>query len=121
MARTPMMTSGVPRGYANHKSPEAWRYRQFCLAKVARYGKLSGDALIILREAALCTIELERLHTQAEHAHLKNRRRDASRLARTIASARKQLLDLERRLEELAVHGNRTPQAREIFNSGDAA
>lgn len=95
------LSSGVPRAYRDHRKPDARRYREYCAAKIARYGKLPADARPILREAGLATIELERLHELAEHAWAKNRRKDANRLRRAIRVTQAQLLAMERRLEEL--------------------
>jgi hypothetical protein len=94
----------IPRGFKDHRSVVAKRYRTYCLAIQAQWGPLPEVALPILREAGLAVVELERLAADLEAARhrTKNSRRDASRVRRQQFMLREQLGRLEHRIEELA-------------------
>ncbi len=114
------LTGRIPRGLQNHKSPEGRRYGAYCRAKIARYGPLPADALPILREAGLATLELERLHQLKEAAKARHRKGDETRLRRQIRSERVQLIFLERRLDELAgSNGHQGPRIEDLMNLPD--
>jgi len=102
----------IPRAFRTHKTPEGAAYGSYCRAKLARLGPLGKDAMPILRECGIVTIDLARVRADLEAARDKpNRRRQVRQLQRTSASLRGQLLALERRLEELA-NGHRTLAGR---------
>ena len=92
----------IPRGYPDHRRAEAWRYRAYCTAIQAAWGPLPPVALLALREAGRIAVELERLGNDLETARRRKRRKDASRIRRQQTSMRAQLLNYERRIEELA-------------------
>lgn len=103
---------GVPRAFANHKTPEGAAYRRYVTAILARLGPLPADAATTLREAGRLAVELQCMGAELEAARGRVRRRaaarrDASRLRRQMVPMRTQLLTLERRLEELAASAPR--------------
>jgi hypothetical protein len=102
------LRGGIPRAYANHKTPQGWAYSAYARAKLARLGPLPRDAMPTLREAARVAIELELLgHRQdALRAMRRPRRAELRRLGSEARKMRVQLLLLERRLEEVAANGN---------------
>ena len=102
MARSRALVGGIPRAFRSHKTPEGAAYRVYCQSMLARLGKLPTSAWPTLREAGRLTIELGAMGEELEAARARRRRRDVARLRRAMIPARTQLLNMERRLEELA-------------------
>lgn len=96
------LRGGIPRAFANHKTPDGAAYRAYVTAIVRQLGTLPDQAATTLREAGRLSVELNRTGQELEAATARRRRRDASRLRRQMIPMRTQLLTLERRLEELA-------------------
>lgn len=97
----------IPRAFTSHRTPEGAAYGAYCRGKLARLGPLPPDAMPILREAGIITVELPRIHREAGAPKLG--RRDRARLRRQAIILRSQLVTLERHLQELARrngHGN---------------
>lgn len=107
------LRGGIPRAFENHRSADGYAYGRYARAKVARLGPLPADAAPWLKEAALLTIRLDRLHTEEQEvrAALRNgagrrareqARATQARLERRAARLRASLDAAERRLEALA-------------------
>jgi hypothetical protein len=97
------LRGGIPRALRSHRTPEGAAYGTYCRAKLDRLGPLPKDAMPTLREAGLVILELSRIHRESEAPRL--RRRDRARLRRQAVILRSQLVQLEKRLEELAQDG----------------
>jgi hypothetical protein len=93
---------GIPRAFKTHKSPQGRLYSAYCRAKLARYGPLAKDALLILREAGRTVVQLDWLNRECDHAMERRRLSDCRRFRREIKVSRFMLLRLEQQLERLA-------------------
>lgn len=120
------LRGGIPRAFGNHRSAEGYAYGRYARAKVERLGSLPPDAAPWLKEAALLTLRLDRLHGEEQEvqAVLKNgagrRAREKSRatlarLERRAARLRLALEAAEARLEELAARERPGPSLRELL------
>lgn len=107
MRRLRSPIGAIPRGFLDHRTASAQRYRGYCVAIQAQWGPLPAVALPTLREAGRAAVELERLGHDLELARGRNQRRDAARIRRQQFMLREQLGRLERRLEELSVSNKR--------------
>jgi hypothetical protein len=99
----------IPRGFPDHRTMDAKRYRTYCLAQQAAWGPFPAIALPTLREAGRAAVELERLGHDLEAFRLRNRRREAARTRKQQFMLREQLARLERRLEELSTKDAHDP------------
>lgn len=99
-------TGQIPRAFKNHRNPKGYAYRTYLEGILTRLGPLPADARPTLREAGRLTVDLEAMGFELDTARELHRRRDVARLRRQMASARAQLMKLERRLEEFANHGS---------------
>lgn len=98
---------GVPRAFANHKTPEGAAYRTYVTAILARL-TLPADAMTTLREAGRLAVELQCAGAELEAERRGHKaRRVIARLRRQMVTMRTQLLTMERRLEELAASAPR--------------
>ena len=107
------LAGGIPRAFKSHKTPEGHAYRLYVTAIVRRLGDLPADARPTLREVGRLSVELAALGFELEQARTRKRRREVSRLRRAMVPMRTQLVNMERRLEELARSNGhrRTPMA----------
>lgn len=94
------LKGGIPRGYSDHRRPEARAYASYLRALVTRFGELPPDVTPLVREAGRLAVDLERLALALEAAVAARRRRDQARIRRQRTIALSQLLTLEQRLEE---------------------
>lgn len=102
------LRGGIPRALPDHRTANGVQYGRYCRAVVKRLGKLGRDAMPTLEEAGLAVLDLRRLRVEIAAAQARpNRRREVRRLERDRGRLRRQLLDLERRLEELATRDGR--------------
>ena len=92
----------IPRAFRNHRTPEGYAFRVYCLAAQAQWGPLPAVARVTLKEAGRASVELERLAVALEAATARKQRRECARLRKQTFMLREQLARLERRLEELA-------------------
>jgi hypothetical protein len=94
----------IPRAYRDHRRVDGIRYRVYVTALLARLGgPLDAAAMGTVRQAGILSVELENMGRELEEAKRRRRRRDLGRLRRQMIPMRSQLLNYERRLEELAV------------------
>lgn len=96
------LRGGIPRAFRSHKSAEGAAYRAYVRSWLQQLGPLPAHLLPTLREAGRLTVELAAIGTELETARQRKRRRDIARLRRSMIPMRTQLLNLERRLEEVA-------------------
>ena len=101
------LKGAIPRGFADHRSTVAKRYRVYCEAIQAQYGPLPAIALPALKEAGRAFVELDRLAADLERARQRRRVRDARAIRKQQFMLREQLARLEVRLEAWA--GKRRP------------
>lgn len=92
----------ILRAYKSHRSPEGALFGSYCRAKIARYDKLPKDALVILREAGRCVVEIDWLGRELDAATHNRKLTMARRLRRELRNARFILEKLELRFEKLA-------------------
>ena len=96
------LRGGIPRAFKSHKTPEGEAYGDYCRALLARVGTLPRSAMPTLKAAGHLVVELDRLTTDLDTARQGRRKRDQNRIRRAMVIARTQLLNVEKRLEELA-------------------
>src|SRR5258708_3062846 len=96
------LSGGIPRGFRGHRSHDGREYRAYCRSFIAQHGQLPAYATPTLREAGRCSVELGRLGLALDDALTRRRRRDAARIRRQLVTLRSQLVNRERRLEEVA-------------------
>jgi hypothetical protein len=96
------LRGGISRAFRDHRTPEARRYRGYCLDFIDRVGALPRSAWPSLKAAGVAVVELDRLTLDLDVARAGRRRRDQNRIRRQMVILRTQLVTLERRLEELA-------------------
>lgn len=91
----------IPRGFADHRTTVARRYREYCETVQAAWGPLPQVALRTLREAGLTAMTLDQLGADLEQVGNRNRRK-AAQIRREQFKFREQLARLESRLKENA-------------------
>ena len=95
MRRLRAPIGAIPRGFTDHRSVAAKKYRVYCLAIQAQWGPLPAIALPTLREAGRAAVELERLGHEHELAIARKQRREAGRITKRQFMLREQLARLD--------------------------
>jgi hypothetical protein len=109
------LRGGIPRTFANHRTPIGYAYRDLLLAKLERLGPLPADAKVTLREYGRLALDMQRLHLEQDRAVKRGRVTMARRIDKRLTPMRTQLAVLEARLEELAAIQRKAPTLVEVI------